>query len=256
MKPYYEDTESGIVIYHGDCLEVLPQLDPGIAEAIITDPPYSSGGQFRGDRMQGTITKYVRTGQIVQRSEFTGDNRDQRAYLAWCSLWLCAARHATTDGSVLCCFTDWRQLPTLTDAVQCSGWTWRNICTWWKPGCRMQRGRFSGSAEYLIYATNGAHASDGEKSPQNVIACAPISGKKKQHIAEKPIEVVKWAMGVTRSSCCVLDPFMGSGSVLVAAKLTGRRAIGIEIEERYCEIAAKRLSQGVLFGVSGGRDDG
>lgn len=143
-------------------------------------------------------------------------------------------------------FIDWRQLPVLTDAVQAGGWVWRNLATWHKPGVRMQKGRFSSSAEYLIYATNGA-AAEGRGSPQNVKAWAPVGGDEKGHVAEKPLEVLHWAMQVLPADASVLDPFMGSGTTLVAAKMEGRRAIGIEIEERYCEIAAKRLAQGVLF---------
>lgn len=82
MTPYYAD--DAVTIWHGDAFDVLPELS-GVS-ALITDPPYSSGGQFRGDRMQSVISKYVRTGTIIERPEFTGDNRDQRSYLAWCSL--------------------------------------------------------------------------------------------------------------------------------------------------------------------------
>lgn len=243
MKPYYE--KDGITIYHGDCFEILHELE-GI-DAVITDPPYSSGGAFRGDRAQGTVSKYVQSGTAAYRPEFAGDNRDQRSFLAWCALWLNAARRASRPGSVLCSFIDWRQLPTLTDAVQVGGWTWRNIATWWKPSIRMQRGAFSSSAEYVVYATNGPSNTDFDGAPQNVFKCPTVDEKK--HIAEKPEEVMRWVMQVVRPASMILDPFMGSGSTLRAAKDSGHRCIGIEVDERYCEIAAKRLAQGVLFGV-------
>ena len=239
-KPYYE--RDGITIYHGDCMEILHHLR-GLG-AVVTDPPYSSGGAFRGDRMQSTIVKYVQTGVMAYRPEFAGDNRDQRSFATWCSMWMNAARWACVDGAPILCFTDWRQLPTTTDAIQCGGWTWRNIATWWKPGCRMQKGRFSASAEYIVYGTNGP-VSDGMASPQNVFSSAVESEKK--HIAEKPLAVMQWAMGVVPESVTILDPFMGSGSTLHAAKLCGLGAVGIDVDERYCEAAAKRLEQGVLF---------
>ncbi len=239
MKPYYE--HGGITIYHGDCFEVLHRLN-GIG-AVVTDPPYSSGGAFRGDRAQQTTTKYVNSDTAAYRPEFAGDNRDQRSFLAWATLWLAAARNASVPGAVLASFIDWRQLPVLSDAVQAGGWTWRNLGTWWKPGVRMQKGRFSSSAEYVLYATNGP-AVDGRGSPQNVFSCK-VDGDR-EHIAQKPTEVMRWVLQLVPHDAVVLDPFMGSGSTLRAAKDLGHEVIGIEIDERYCEIAARRLSQEVL----------
>ncbi len=239
MTPYYE--EDGITIYHGDSFDLLHDLS-GIG-AVVTDPPYSSGGAFRGDRAQQTTSKYVNSDTAAYRPEFAGDNRDQRSFLAWSALWLNAARNACEPGAVLASFIDWRNLPALTDGVQAGGWVWRNLATWWKPGCRMQKGRFSASAEYVIYGTNGP-VIDGAGSPQNVYSCA-VDGER-DHIAQKPAEVMRWVLQVVPPSALILDPFMGSGSTLRAAKDLGHKAIGIEVEERYCEIAAKRLGQGVL----------
>jgi site-specific DNA-methyltransferase (adenine-specific) len=146
MKPYYAD--DAVTIYHGEALEVLPSLDN--IGAVVTDPPYSSGGQFRGDRMAQTLAKYVSNDSLnrVELTDFGGDNRDQRGFMAWATLWMTAARLRALPGAVFVSFIDWRQLPTLTDAVQAGGWVWRGIATWHKPGIRMQRGMFSGSAEY------------------------------------------------------------------------------------------------------------
>jgi site-specific DNA-methyltransferase (adenine-specific) len=240
MRPYYE--HAGITIYHGDALFVLPELS-GIG-AVVTDPPYSSGGAFRGDRMCSTIAKYVQGGTLEYRSEFAGDNRDQRGFLAWSSLWLSAARTASYPGAPIVSFTDWRQLPILTDALQAGGWTWRGLATWWKPGIRMQRGSFSHSAEYLIHGTNGPSDRDYDGAQQNVFQCPAMDDK--EHIAQKPLPVMRWILSVLPPGCVVLDPFMGSGSTLRAAKDTGRIGVGIDIDERYCEMAARRLAQEVL----------
>lgn len=237
--PYYD--EAGITIYHADAFDVLPHLD-GIG-AVVTDPPYSSGGAFRGDRAQKTTTKYVNSDTAAYRPEFAGDNRDQRSFFAWCTLWLNAARQASTVGAPLACFIDWRQLPVLTDAVQAGGWTWRNVAVWHKPGIRMQHGRFSSSAEYVIYASNGP-VLDGRGSPQNVYACQPV--EEREHIAQKPDSVMRWVLQVVPANVTILDPFMGCGSTLRAAKDTGCKAIGIDVDERYCEIAARRMGQEVL----------
>jgi site-specific DNA-methyltransferase (adenine-specific) len=235
-----------VTLYLGDCLEILPTLEAGSVDAVVTDPPYSSGGMFRGDRTQKTVLKYVQTDSVdTVRIDFSGDNRDQRAYLAWCSLWFSACKAASHDGAIASCFSDWRQIPILTDAIQCGGWVWRGLATWWKPGIRMQRGRFSSSAEYIIYASLGV-ADDGDESPQNVYKSNPINGDDKNHIAEKPVDVVNWASSVTPAGCVVLDPFMGSGTTGVACVQTGRKFIGIEIEPKYFEIAKKRISQAQL----------
>ena len=240
MQPYYE--QSGVTIYHGDALDLLH--DMSAIGAVVTDPPYSSGGAFRGDRMLNTVSKYVNSDTAVYRPEFAGDTRDQRSFVVWCAMWLNAARKASTPGATLATFIDWRQLPTMTDAVQCGGWLWRGLATWHKPGIRMQRGRFSASAEYVVYATNG-DAIDHDGYAQNVFACQPESDK--EHIAQKPEAVLQWVLSVVPVGSLVLDPFMGSGTTLVAAKLRGLRSIGFDVDERYCEIAARRLQQDSLL---------
>ena len=239
MKPYYD--RDGITIYNGDSFDILHKLS-GIG-AVVTDPPYSSGGAFRGDRAQQTSTKYVNSDTAAYRPEFAGDTRDQHSFFAWSALWLNAARNASEAGAVLCSFIDWRQLPVLTDAVQAGGWTWRNLATWWKPGVRMQKGRFSSSAEYVIYATNGLVA-EGAGSPQNVFSCR--IDREREHIAQKPVDVMRWVLSVVPPRAVVLDPFMGSGATLQAARDLGHPAIGIEVDERYCEVAATRFQQQTL----------
>lgn len=227
-------------LYLGDCLKVLPTL-PQI-DAVITDPPYSSGGMVRGDRTQKTSLKYAQTDGETCRIEFSGDNRDQRAFLAWSTMWLGDLHSKASEGSVCMVFTDWRQLPTVTDAIQCGGWVWRNLVTWWKPGVRMQRGRFSSSDEYVVYASRGVPG-EGEKSPQNVLQYQPVVGIEKDHIAEKPVELMKSLVGVTRPGASICDPFMGSGTTGVAAIQMGRKFIGCEIDPYHFEVACKRIEE-------------
>jgi len=234
----------GITLYHGDCREVLPLLEKGSVGALLTDPPYSSGGMFRGDRTAATKTKYVQTGTIAKRSGWTGDTMDQHAFFAWASLWMSEVRRIARNGASLMVFTDWRQLPVVTDAIQAAGWIWRGIATWWKPGIRMQRARFSSSAEFIAWGSLGKWL-DHDGAPQNVLSCAPP--KNKEHIAEKPIRVVRWALEIAPPDAVVLDTFAGSGTTGRACKDLGRKAILIEIEEKYCDIAARRLEQEVLF---------
>jgi site-specific DNA-methyltransferase (adenine-specific) len=242
VTPYYQD--DAVTIYCGDCREIMPSLS-GV-DAVLTDPPYSSGGMFRGDRSQAPSDKYINADRAgAYREEFSGDNLDQRAFLSWASLWMTQAHSLTKPGAVAMVFTDWRQLPVMSDALQGGGWVWRNIVTWWKPGVRMQRGRFSGSAEYVLYASHGVPA-DGERSPQNVLRCRHVPGLDKLHIAEKPVELLQELIGVTPPGALILDPFAGSGTTGRAAKNLGRRAILIERLEANCETAAKRMQQEVL----------
>ena len=223
----------------GDCLETLADIS-GV-DAFLLDPPYSSGGAFRGDRTAKPSTKYVHTtSDFTCRTEFAGDNRDQRSFLAWSSLCFGYMLRASNPGATLCAFTDWRQLPTMTDAVQAGGWVWRNIVTWHKPGIRMQRGRFSGSAEYVVYASNGVPI-EGERSPQNVLAYAPVGGEDKEHIAEKPIALLVDLLGITLPGATVCDPFMGGGTAGVACAMTGRRFIGCEIDPFHFDTACRRI---------------
>lgn len=243
MTPYYQDDY--VTIYHGDALSTIPEI--GDCAALITDPPYSSGGQYRGDRMRATVEKYVQTGTYAVRPEFAGDNRDQRSYFAWVTLWLTFALQRMESGAPVLIFTDWRQLPTTTDALQAAGWVWRGLGTWHKPGVRMQRSGFSSSAEYIVWGTAGEWRRDVDAAPQNVFRCRPVGGDEKGHIAEKPLGVMLWLAPLCRSGGTILDPFMGSGTTLRAAKDLNRKAIGIEIEEKYCEIAAKRMRQEILL---------
>lgn len=245
MKPYHE--EAGVTIYHGDALEVLPALvDAGVQlGALVTDPPYSSGGAFRGDRAQATSAKYVSSGVQTIRPEFEGDTRDQRAFLVWSTLWLLAARHMAVSGALVVSFIDWRQLPTLTDAVQSAGWVWRGVAPWSKKFGRPRKGGFSNACEFVVWGTNGP-LDEHDSYPPGIFELSGPAVEDREHIAQKPEAVMTWALTPVRPGRLVVDPFMGSGTTLVSAKRAGLPCIGIDVMEANCEIAARRLRQGVL----------
>jgi site-specific DNA-methyltransferase (adenine-specific) len=112
----------GADLYKGDCLAVLPHL-AGPFDAVVTDPPYSSGGQSKGDRARSTGNKYLNTGH-ARFPDFLGDTKDQRSYLHWSALWMGMCQERLADGGLVLVFSDWRQLPITTDAMQAAGITW------------------------------------------------------------------------------------------------------------------------------------
>lgn len=240
-KPYYDC--DGITIYHGDCRAILPGLS-GIA-GTVTDPPYSSGGQYRSDRTNRSAqTKYLDSDRDLL-PDFSGDNRDQRGFLSWAGLWMHDVLSASVPGAPIFTFTDWRQLPTMTDAIQCGGWNWQGLFVWDKINGRPQKNRPIQSVEFVVYGVAGQVRQDPFVCPTAIISASVPTSDDRHHVTEKPVEVIGHLLPLIHGDP-VLDPFMGSGTTLVAAKQRGIRAIGIEIEERYCEIAVRRLAQRVL----------
>lgn len=233
-------------LHHDDALKVLSGLPAGTANAVITDPPYSSGGMVRGDRIAATHVKYSSSGSSKDSAEydFTGDNRDQRGFAFWATMWMSEARRVTAQGGMLMCFTDWRQLPTMTDAIQAGGWVWRGIVPWAKPNARPQLGRFTNQAEYVLWASNGPLPTfhKGEAAAfRGWVKAMPPMGSRRVHPTEKPAEVMEHLMGPVKEGGTVLDPFMGSGATGVAALKTGRRFIGCELTSKYFDISTARL---------------
>ena len=229
------------VLYHGDCLEVLPSL--GGVHAVITDPPYSSGGMFRGDRSQGTKAKYLNSDSqnAETLSDFTGDNRDQRSFHFWSALWSSAALRASAPGAVACVFSDWRQLPISTDYLQAGGWVWRGIVPWNKGlAVRPQPGRFRAQCEYVVWGSNGPLPLD---RAVNVLPgfYKYATPSQRQHVAEKPEGLMADMAQLCVPEGVILDPFMGSGTTGVGAIAAGRKFIGIEIDETYFSAACQRL---------------
>jgi site-specific DNA-methyltransferase (adenine-specific) len=143
--------EAGWCVVHGDALHVLRDVPDGSVDAFVTDPPYSSGGAFRGDRVKETTAKYVSTNSGNREIPgFEGDVRDQRSFTLWTALWSSEAWRAGVDGCHLVAFSDWRQLPSLCDAVQAGGWLWRGIAAWDKTeASRPRNGGFRAQCEFI-----------------------------------------------------------------------------------------------------------
>ena len=246
MTPYWQ--EDGITLYQGDALAVLRTLPDASADAVIADPPYSSGGVFRGDRAGRTSSdKYVQTGAALAGPAFTGDNRDQRSYSYWCALWLGECLRIAKPGALLVVWTDWRQLPSVTDAVQAGGWVWRGIVPWTKPRHRSRpvKGGFWNQTEFAVWGSNGPLRREPDYAPclpGHVHAASPDPADR-VHITEKPREAFDLCVQAAPPGGLLLDPFAGGGGLLVAARRGGRRAIGIELAPEYCQAAVQHLAR-------------
>ena len=153
MKPFFEDP--ALTLYQGDALAVLQSFPPLCVDAVITDPPYSSGGLMLSARQADPAVKYQNNGTVKTYPPMFGDNRDQRSFIMWATLWLAECWRVARDGSPLLMFSDWRQLPAMTDAVQAAGWTWRGVVVWHKRTGRPLRGEFRREAEFVIFASKG-----------------------------------------------------------------------------------------------------
>lgn len=247
MQPYYADDH--VTLYHGEALAVLSALPSLSVDAIVADPPYSSGGMFRGDRQAKTSAKYGGFTKTTDGwsatsagTDFTGDSRDQRSYGYWSALWMSEALRVARPGSVIEVFADWRQVPTTSDAMQAGGWVWRGVMVWDKGIGRPMKGRPRNTVEFVLWGSHGPMEPD--RNPvylDSVYQVAPP--RDRDHLTQKPVDLLSSLLRLTAPDAVVLDPFAGSGTSLVAAKATGRKAIGIEIDERHCEVAARRLTQ-------------
>ncbi|MBS1164140.1 MAG: site-specific DNA-methyltransferase [Proteobacteria bacterium] len=221
----------------GDALELLTSLDVGDFVGVLTDPPYSSGGNVR-DKAMPTSAKYLQGRGGGRYPEFAGDTRDQRSFLTWSTMWMSLARKLVVPGGILATFTDWRQLPVTTDAVQCAGWVWRGIVPWDKTeSARPQLGRYRNQTEFVAWGTNGSRPLLGPVAPG--VFRMPVP-RVKHHIAGKPVELMRGLLSVMQGP--VLDPFMGSATVGVACLEMGLHYVGMEVDPTIFEIACQRMA--------------
>ncbi len=205
MRPYYE--QDGIVIYHGDCRDILPDLS---ADAIVTDPPYgidfgyASHDDNREDwhkLMADVVPLMVKAARFVVMPSGGIDR-----------MWWWYANYRP----------DW-------------------VIAWYKgsPGHLSKIG-FNAWESHIVWGRPYRQMHDYFQTP--------CGFDDNGHPCPKPEPWALWLVerAVPPGGGVVIDPFMGSGTTLVAAKRLGRRAIGIEREQKYCDIAIKRLAQAVL----------
>ena len=216
MKPYYE--ANGITIYHGDCRTVLQTLAP--VDLVLTDPPYgiavnTDSSRFSGGK--GHISKNGNGIGTANGAPVAGDNEpfDPSFLLAY-------GTHQVIWG--------WNNYPDKLPRGASLVWIKRHDEAF---------GSFLSDAE-LAWMSKGHGVYCRRDLSNNAIT------RERVHPTQKPVSLMAWCLSFFPGAQLVLDPFMGSGTTLAACKRMGRRAIGIELEERYCEIAARRLSQEVL----------
>lgn len=216
MKPYYEDDYA--TIYHGDCLDIMPEL-PKVS-MVLTDPPYNA--ENIGTKRKTYLNQVMKL----------PDNE----YKDFCFNWF--NRYITKCETLI--FT-----PGIANTHNYPQPKWQ-LC-WHKPAaCSFNRmGGFNAWEPIFIYGNTKK-----VRLGQDYILCNTLNfkkGEERNHPCPKPINLIKKLLqNFLFDDDLVLDPFMGSGTTLRAAKDLGRKAIGIEIEERYCKIAVDRLRQEVL----------
>ena len=233
--------EGLVTVYCGDALAVLASLPDASIDACLADPPYSSGGTTPASRQRSTRSKYVSSDAKHDLPDFGGDTRDARSYGYWSALWMGEVLRVTKPGGVLGVFSDWRQLPTTSDAIQAGGWTWRGVVPWWKPAGRPTQGRFANQCEYVVWGTNGARplTALGRRALPGFYQAHPP--REREHQTQKPLEVLQALVQIVPEGGTVLDPFMGAGTTGCAAVLEGRRFIGIEQSRHFANVAVARI---------------
>lgn len=218
--PYYRDKAG--VIFCGDCLELMPMMPRLSMPLIITDPPYSVGVSSSG-----------------KKADY-GDNSLIKPFLRG---WGNEAFRIIKDSGAIYINCDWRTYPIWWDCLfplrsltNLIVWNYK----WIKAGSHY---RFT--HEFIMFWAMNNHKLV-DKETADVWEIPPINFTvEKRHPAEKPVELVKRMLEKSGGDI-ILDPFLGSGTTVVAAKELGRKFIGIEINQKYCDIAVERLRQEML----------
>lgn len=210
MKPYYD--HGGITIYNGDCREIVPSL--GTIDLVLTDPPYGI------DYQSARRIDWQRKDKIVGDNEFP--------------LWIFDLLKPNIALMIFCRWDNLKIIPLP-----------KSLIVWDKGNHSMGdlEHEFGRRYENIAFYPGIRHRFI--KRPQDIIFSKRVAADDLIHPNEKPVGVCIQLIECHPSDI-ILDPFMGSGTTLRAAKDLGRKAIGIEKEEKYCEIAVKRLAQEVL----------
>jgi DNA modification methylase len=223
------------VLYHGDCLEILPTLPK--VDAVVTDPPYCSGSVSEASRTAAK-GQGLRSENIARFGWFKGDNMGTAGLMFLLRAVVQRASERMSEAGSVVVFCDWRMVPNIIPAIESGGLRYQNLLVWNKGHMGLGRG-FRAQHELAAVFTNGSPEYHN-KGTGNVITVK--RSKSEHHQTEKPVELMeKIAAVVCAPAATILDPFMGSGTTGVACANLGRKFIGIEIERKYFDIACERI---------------
>lgn len=227
-------------ILQGDCLKILEQYPDSHFDAVVADPPYSSGGAFRSDRTQGSSNRKYVNGDYP---EIMGDSRDSHSWHRWAHLWISECFRVTREAGYFFIFSDWRQLANAADALQVGGFIWRGMIPWDKgAGARLPNpGYFRHQCEYILWGTKGPCVVPTHGRSDYAGCWRESIGQNKTHPTEKPVQMYRHLLDAVPSGSRILDPFAGSGTSGQAAMELGHSFTGIEMSPEYVEIARQRL---------------
>ena len=229
MTPYYD--RLGITIYLGDCLEVMPRLAAGSVALVLTDPPYNTRST--------DIALDGRSPMVRDFGEWDEDWQPKPHVDQW-------GRLLRVGGSVLAFTSD-----RLLSAYRGCSLKPRGTVVWLKENPPPHpRPAYVQATEWIVWLQKEGAAATWNAGGYTLNVerdAAPNGAERTAHPTQKPIDLTRRLMQRhSNPDDLILDPFMGSGTTLRAAKDLGRQAIGIEIDEAYCEMAVERLRQSVL----------
>lgn len=207
-------------IIHADSLTVLRQMESESVDAVITDPPYG-------------INYVSQTGAKV---------KNDTAPFIW---FLYDAFRVLKPGGSIICFTRWDVQQTFIDAMKIAGFKVKSEVIWDKVlhGMGDTAAAFAPSHENIIFTIKGKYSFPGHR-PRDLVTYQKLASSQMIHPTEKPVGLLtNLISSVTKPGDLIVDPFAGSGSTCVAAKKTGRRFIGIELDDEHFEKASRRIEE-------------
>jgi site-specific DNA-methyltransferase (adenine-specific) len=210
-----------------DCLEVLKSMPDKSVDLVLTDPPY--GIDYQSARR-------------IDRTEWKPKIANDKEP---CVAWIADAARVLDDGGCLLCFCRWDVEDAFKKAIEGAGLIVRSQVIWDREGHGMGdlHAQFAPCHDIIWFATKGDYAFPGRR-PESIIRSPRIGGLSLVHPNEKPVDLMRaLIVAVSNEGDTILDPFCGSGTTCVAAKILGRKYIGIEISPVYAEIARKRVEQ-------------